>query len=118
MAAESAAVVWASSPDEQLTRASVEIDRGLVSLITGPRERSIAVLDDNPQVGLSLGAQPHVEPGVRLRIVAASGGEQDPAELTDRMADEVHGAKELAADLIVAGNVPTVQGMFVAQGAE
>ncbi|MDX6419612.1 MAG: hypothetical protein QOG28_4232, partial [Trebonia sp.] len=108
-------MVWASSPDEQLTRASVEIDRGLVRLVTGPREPSVAVLDDNPQVGLSLGAQTHVELGVRIRIVAAPGSEQDPAELTYRMTDEVHGAKELAADLIVAGNVPAVQGMLVAQ---
>ena len=97
VAAEPPAAVGASPPDEQLTRAGVDIDPGFVGLIAGPGEGGVAVLDDDPEVGLPVGSQPDVELRIRVRIVSAAGDEQDPAELTDRVADEIHVAEQLAA---------------------
>ena len=108
VAAEPAAVIGASSPDEQLTRPGVDIDRGFVGLIAGPGEGGVAVLDDDPKVGLPIGSQPDVELGVRVRIVTAAGDEQDPAELADRVADQIHVAEQLAAGFVVAGDVPAM----------
>jgi uncharacterized protein DUF1206 len=115
VAAEPTAVVGASSPDEQLTRPGVDIDRRFVGLIAGPGKGGVAVLDDDPKVALPLCAQPHVELGVRVGIVSSAGDEQDPAELTDRVADEIHVAEQLEAGFVVAGDVPAMQGVFVAQ---
>jgi hypothetical protein len=91
------------------------IGQGFVGLIAGPGEGGVAVLNDDSKVGLPVGSQPDMELSVRVRIVSAAGDEQDAAELADRVADQVHVAEQLATGFVVAGDVPAMQGMFVAQ---
>jgi hypothetical protein len=47
--------------------------------------------------------------------VSAAGDEQDLAELTDRVADEIHIAEQPAAGLVITGDVSAMQGVLVAQ---
>ena len=45
----------------------------------------------------------------------ASGPQQDRAQLTYRMVHQLHIAEQLTAGVVVAGDVPPVQGVLVAQ---
>ncbi len=115
MATDPPGAVGSTSPDEQVAGGSIDIDRRFVKVTVGPRQSGRAAGDEDPQISAAAAAQPDAEVGIRMGIVSAAGHEKDLPELTDRVVDQFILAKETVADVIVAGDVPPVQRVFVAQ---
>lgn len=67
----------------------VDIDRGFVRIVVGPSQGRRAGPDEYPQVPLSLTAQTDPEVGVRIRIMLASGDQQDLSQFADRQIEAI-----------------------------
>jgi pyruvate-formate lyase-activating enzyme len=81
----------------------------------GQASIALSFLDDAPNVGLAVGSQPDVEIAVRVEVVMSMRDEQNSPELADRVIHEVQAAQLTLTGLVVSGDVPTMQRMFVPQ---
>ena len=114
MATDPAGAVRSTSPDEQVAGGSIDLDRRFVDVTVSPRQSRRAAGNQDSQISAAAAPQPDAEVGIRIGIVSAAGHEKDLPELTDRVVDQVILAEETVADVIVAGDVPPVQRVFVA----
>jgi len=107
-------MVGPSPPDEEMPGGGIEIERRVVGVVVlGPCQSGIAALHDDEKVRLAETPEPYVKVGVGVGVLIAASGEEDSAELTDRVFDEVLLAEQLEACVVVACDVPAVQGVFV-----
>jgi hypothetical protein len=83
--------------------------------VLAPAQTGLAVVDDDPEITLTRAAEPDREVPVRLRIMFASGREQDAPKFLDGMVDEIELPQEAGADVVLASDVPAVEGVLVAQ---
>jgi hypothetical protein len=115
MAAKSAIPLWAATPNEEESGGRVAHNARVLGGPFVPSEGPFAFPDYHVEISLAFRTQTGREVCVRLRVAPSASNKEYPSEHFDRVLGQVGLSQKSDAQLVVAHNVPTVQGVLIAQ---